>query len=378
MGASNRKQTPRATFYLKKNPEDKEEQDEIEQWVRESTEIRLMVTGKTGTGKSTLLNGIVGRKMFEEGETLDPETLKVESRQAHKAGVDVIVFDTPGLQDGSGNEHVYLSAMKEKCNDIHLLLYCISMLEMRSDLHDYDNSAIKLITEALGTSIWENAVIVLTYANVFEGRLSKKGKNEKGIKNSVKQIIKEWEVNARNSLRHAGVPSEIAENVSAIPVGYTKKPDLVCQKYWLSHFWTESLQKMNKNAQAAMVKMSIDRFRNEEDIKPGDFDKDISDQPIIFKKLDKAVAGGAAAAGAAVGITTGALIGALAIGIPTFGVATGVGILLGGVIGGGLGGGGGAGVGLLVALYRRNKKKKMMYSMKNDTMDRIGKDLAAT
>ena len=126
-----------------------------------------------------------------------------------------------------------------------------------------------------------------------------------------------------------------------IPAGLAKKHDLVCQKYWLSNFWTESLFVMKEKAQAAMVKISIDRFRNEEDIKPDDFDKDISDQPIIFKLVDKSVAKEAAVAGVAVGVTTGAFIGTFLIGIPTFGSASGVGLALGACIGGTVGGGGG-------------------------------------
>ncbi len=376
MGATNSKQATTVTLDLHVN-EDKEEQSGIEQWVKESTEIRLMVTGKTGTGKSTLLNGIVGEKMFKEGETLKPETLTVDSHQTRRAGVDIIVFDTPGLQDGSGNEQSYLSAIKEKCVDIHLLLYCISMLETRSDLNAH-NSAIKLITKALGPTIWENAVIILTYANVFERRLSDQGKNKIEKKDCFQEKINEWEAAARDSLRDAGVPNEIAQNVTAIPVGFAKKPHLVCQKYWLSNFWTESLSKMKEKAQAAMVKMSNDRFRNEEDIKPDDFDKDISDQPIVFKMLDKAVAAGAASAGAIVGMTTGALIGALLIGIPTFGVAAGAGLCLGGLIGGGIGSGGDAGVGLLVALYRRNKKKTKMMKMKKENFEQRVKELGGT
>ena len=329
-----------------------EDVTEAEEWVRNSLsnkpEIRLMVIGKTGTGKSTLLNGVVGAQLFEEGDDFEPQTLRLECKKVTKAGVDIVAFDTPGLHDDSGNEEQYLTEIRAKCTDVHLILYCVSMLETRSDL-EKRNSAIKLITRALGANIWKNDVLMLTFANVFESRLvTKHGNNQEEIKASFMKKANEWRVLIGSALYESGEPYKVYGKISVIPVSTGNEPHLITQRYWLSNFWSECLLATKKTAQVAIVKMSLGRLQYEDDIKPGDFDRDISEQPKVVTKLDKGVAAGAAGEGFVAGATTGALISALAIGVVSFGVAAGVGLALGALIGGGVGAGSGAGAGLII------------------------------
>lgn len=51
----------------------------LEEWLTTSVSVNILVSGKTGAGKSTLINGIVGKKVCEEGGTLDPQTSEVNS-----------------------------------------------------------------------------------------------------------------------------------------------------------------------------------------------------------------------------------------------------------------------------------------------------------
>ena len=93
------------------------EKVEIKEWIRESKnrKIEILVTGRTGVGKSTLVNGLVGEEVAEVGRQLHATTMDVQGYELKtQEGIEVIVWDSPGLQDGSGNEEKYLAEMKEK------------------------------------------------------------------------------------------------------------------------------------------------------------------------------------------------------------------------------------------------------------------------
>eukprot|EP00731_Ephydatia_muelleri_P037539 Em0500g1a len=67
-------------------------------------EVNILVTGKTGVGKSTLVNILVGEEVAKVGETLFPETVDVNPYRLENFHGSGVVWDTPGLQDGSGKE----------------------------------------------------------------------------------------------------------------------------------------------------------------------------------------------------------------------------------------------------------------------------------
>ena len=97
---------------------------ELTEWFQNRNEVKIFITGKTGVGKSTLVNGLVGKQMAKEGDTLDPETSVVKGYKTKHRSVYVTVWDSPGLQDGTNNESEYLGDMKKQCSDMgseHLL-----------------------------------------------------------------------------------------------------------------------------------------------------------------------------------------------------------------------------------------------------------------
>ncbi len=197
--------------------------------------IKILITGKTGTGKSTLTNGIIGCKVEEDGDELEssepkendePKKAK-ESADLHQRGtieltefetkigkVSVKVWDSPGLQDCTRNQAGYLKQMKQICSERDLTLYCIKATETRivRGTDNPDVVAMDKLTKTFTVDFWKNAIIVLTFANELQYKVRyMKAPPEKKVE-AQNKILQEWDKQLRIILSEdIKIPEEIVE-----------------------------------------------------------------------------------------------------------------------------------------------------------------------
>lgn len=123
----------------------------------------VLVIGETGTGKSTLINSLVGEEVVKVGVGMYSETATITKVSLDVEGVPVIFYDTPGLNFSGNLDDRYIQEMKDmlKSGDIHLVIYCLKMSEtrMRGSLiytfQQYNKIGVN----------WEHTVIALTIAD---------------------------------------------------------------------------------------------------------------------------------------------------------------------------------------------------------------------
>lgn len=134
----------------------------------------MLVCGRSGVGKSSLVNSLIGRdvcKVFDPGLEVEDDCLspctKLTERNllTLRNGIQILIYDSPGLQNGTDDDEAYLEDMYSKCNDVDLVLYCLDMTEPH--FRKEETHAIGMISQKFGPAIWMRCVLVLTKANLI-------------------------------------------------------------------------------------------------------------------------------------------------------------------------------------------------------------------
>ena len=234
----------------------------------EEQTLKILVCGKTGTGKSSLLNVLLGQQLFEIGGPGDTEHFKfgavtqdVIPKCASMQNTLLEIFDTPGLQDGTEKDAQYLENMHKKCKNVNLVLYCIDMTITR--WAEQDIMTTNLLTKKFGAGFWKKAVLVLTKANIVKPRSS--GDDDKMFCKTVyDNFVKKFQA----QLIEQEVPEDIARNIPTVAAGsysdrclpYVSKAvsDNTGQKCkdFLPELWLSCFERMSGNSRLNFLKVT--------------------------------------------------------------------------------------------------------------------------
>ena len=306
--------------------------------MKKSVTLDIMITGKTGSGKTALINGLIGKKVGEEGEELSRGTTIVEKKVMQVENITTHIWDTPGLQDDTNEEDRYLYEMKKYCSDCNLYIYCISMSQRRLDAAE--NRAIKALTETFGKDFWAKVLFVLTFAN-NEMAHCPVGHNEEAWFENRMEL---WHDQIAKKLVDVSVDEGVANNIKIVPAGYSKPlkkhPNpwpLPGIEHWFHNFWYRCAEVMDQRGLPALVAANVRRLKTPEEIAEIDMNNcPIEEQPIPVGEGSFAGAAGMAVAGTAVSAGLGAGIGATVgsvVGILAGPVGVAGGAAVGGVLG---------------------------------------------
>ncbi len=160
---------------------------------RSGQPLVFFVVGRAGWGKSSTVNSLVG-KIVSKVDDDELATTEVTDFYFTINGVKAKIFDTPGLCDGTGNESIYMREIRSKISKPDVMLYVTRLDETR--ITDNDLRGIKILSEALSIKIWENAVIVFTFANNVsaENYSTKLKKRTEVIKKAITDCIKDEQI----------------------------------------------------------------------------------------------------------------------------------------------------------------------------------------
>ena len=230
----------------------------------EPPELRILVIGETGSGKSTLINNLLGKNIVNTGDRLVADTPDIIQCQATVRGVPIVLYDTPG----SGDIHNCTYADKRKLqrkikavitrNKPALIVFCIQMHSTRyrnshvNTLQFYDEVGIK----------WDNTVIALTFADIVP--IPKEKRNRADSSQHFTEKRDEWQQVIQDALTtKVGVPQKVAKKVMAFPTTDDTEMKLPNGEEWFMPLFMNILKVLPPTASFRFVDVNSEAIKGD-------------------------------------------------------------------------------------------------------------------
>jgi actin-like ATPase involved in cell morphogenesis/ribosome biogenesis GTPase A len=132
-----------------------------------SRPLVLLLAGRTGVGKSSTVNSLMGRVVAPVGHS-EACTFEVHTYEIDIQGIKIRVVDTPGLCDKpakESNDDYYIRKMRDAIGQIDALLYVTDLQRREPDADEL--RALRVLSNAFERKgeIWRTSVIAFTHAN---------------------------------------------------------------------------------------------------------------------------------------------------------------------------------------------------------------------
>ena len=123
----------------------------------------ILLVGRTGTGKSSTINSLLGREVAAVGGLI-PVTNKIQYFDCPINDAVIRLYDTPGLCDSAdmSNDDAYIASIKATLPSIDLVLFITPLNETRVSRDE--RVALRSLSAAIGKHLWENMIVVFTFA----------------------------------------------------------------------------------------------------------------------------------------------------------------------------------------------------------------------
>ena len=141
-----------------------DEAKRIQDKLQKFNEMRILLVGKSGVGKSSFINCLFGCDMAGIG-VVKPETTKVQpySLELKNEGVIITIYDTPGFGANKKGNQKIVQEIQRVCELVDVIFLCF---KIDDQFRAEDELTVTLLADKFKQKFWEKTLIILTRANM--------------------------------------------------------------------------------------------------------------------------------------------------------------------------------------------------------------------
>ena len=141
-----------------------DEAKRVQDKLQKFNEMRVLLVGKSGVGKSSFINCLFGRDVASVGK-VKPETTEVQpyNLKLENEGVIIKIYDTPGFGTKKKDNQKIVQEIQKVCELVDVIFLCF---RMDDQFRAEDELTVTLLADKFKQKFWEKTLIILTRANM--------------------------------------------------------------------------------------------------------------------------------------------------------------------------------------------------------------------
>ena len=205
---------------------------------------KLLFIGQNGSGKSSLINSIIGDDLTSVGDSIEPNSCHhlIKDYQITADGVTdeyVSYFDTRGFGDLTVQDRKITNAVRSTMKTADVVLICYRLY---GRVDRYVTEELKEMAQVFGNELMKHAILVFTWGDEYKiharGQFNDEASSQEEIKRQMNTQILGKVAKIREVLKKNGIKNEIADNIPYC-VTSVNEDKLPCttKENWKIEFW---------------------------------------------------------------------------------------------------------------------------------------------